>query len=512
MTDHVEVRRGAYYDSVSLMQVSRQVKAADGLSDAQIGMATELNVALLEQYGFAVPDDATPNDVVVALRGDDDAAIERGLAALDEALAQLRAASRGASTGADDVPPRTLGSAAGAAPDAALVVVSVPGEHAFSEAMDAVDHGRSVVLFSDNVSVADEVALKDAAARRGVLVMGPDCGTAVVNGVALGFANRVRRGPVGMIAASGTGAQQVMCLLDVAGVGISHCLGLGGRDLKAEVGGRSASQALAALGDDEDTAQVVVVSKPAAPEVVERLEREAEGLGKPVTWATLGADQPDLTAAVEQALRDGGHEVPQWPLWPGEDPASPVDGSLRGLFCGGTLADEAMFVAGAGLGAIRSNIPLSPDLAIDADAPSEGHVVLDFGDDEMTRGRPHPMIDPSLRLERIVAEGRDASCGVLLLDLVLGYAAHPDPAAELAQAITDARAAARESGRELPVVVSLIGTDEDPQGLTRCAEALQGAGASVFCSNAQATRHAVGLLAGSSSDTPDTSDAGRNDA
>lgn len=493
MTDHVEVRRGAYYDSVSLMQVSRQVKAS-GLSDALIGMATELNVSLMRQNGFEVPAEATPNDVVVALRGDSDEVVAAGLAALDQAFADLRAASRAATTGADDVPPRTVGSAADGAPDARLVVISVPGEHAFAEAMDAVEHGRSVVLFSDNVSVADEVTLKDAAAARGVLVMGPDCGTAVVNGVALGFANRVRRGPVGMVAASGTGAQQVMCLLDIAGVGISHCLGLGGRDLKAEVGGRSAGQALAALGADEATTQIVVVSKPAAPEVVERLEADAAGLGKPVTWATLGAGLPDLTASVEQALRDGGHDVPQWPSWPGEDPAGPVAGSLRGLFCGGTMADEAMFVAGAELGDIRSNIPLRPELAIDPAAASEGHVVLDFGDDEMTRGRPHPMIDPSLRLERIATEAADASCGVLLLDLVLGYGAHPDPAAELADAVGGARETARAAGRELPVVVSLIGTDDDPQGMTRCAEALQAAGASVFCSNAQATRHAVSLL------------------
>ncbi|GAB3623253.1 acyl-CoA synthetase FdrA [Mariniluteicoccus endophyticus] len=495
MTDHVEVRRGAYYDSVSLMQVSREVKAAPGLTDAQIGMATELNVALLRQYGFEVPADATPNDVVVALRGDSDEAIAAGLAELDRSLAALKAASRNAGTAADQVEPRTTASAAENAPDARMVVISVPGDRAFVEAMDAIDQGLSVVLFSDNVPVDQEIALKDAAARRGVLVMGPDCGTAVVNGVALGFANRVRRGPVGMIAASGTGAQQVMCLLDAAGVGISHCLGLGGRDLRAEVGGRSASQALAALAGDEETQQIVLVSKPAAPEVVERLEDEAAGLGKTVTWATLGQGLPDLTASVEDALRAGGHDVPQWPHWPGEDPEQPVDGSLRGLFCGGTLADEAMFVAGEALGDIRSNIPLRDDLGIDAHGAWEGHVVVDFGDDEMTQGRPHPMIDPSLRLERIVDQGSDAGCGVLLLDLVLGYAAHPDPAAEHAEAITKAREAARAAGRELPVVVSLIGTDDDPQGMTRTAEALAAAGASVFCSNAQATRHAIGLLA-----------------
>ena len=494
MTEHVELRRGTYYDSVSLMQISQQVKTTDGVEDAQIGMATDLNVSLLEQSGYQVPAEATPNDVVVALRTDSEESIQRGLQALDAALAALRASARQAGTGAEDVSSRTTASAAQRNPEAAVSVISVPGAHAFVEAMDAVDAGLSVMLFSDNVPVEQEVILKDAAARKGVLVMGPDCGTAVVNGLALGFANVVRRGPVGMVAASGTGAQQVMCLLDQAGVGISHCLGLGGRDLGTTVGGRSASQALAALGADEATEQLLVVSKPADPQVLARLEEQVATIGKPVTWATLGPGLPDLTTQVEDALRAGGHEVPTWARWPGEDASRPVTGKLRGLFCGGTLADEAMFLAEAALGPIRSNLTSDPELAVSPDAPSEGHMVLDFGDDEMTRGRPHPMIDPSLRLDRIRREGSDPTCGVLLLDLLIGHGAHADPAADHAAAIREARAAAAANGRELPVVVSLIGTESDPQGLVRVAEALAAAGASVFASNAQATRHALSQL------------------
>ncbi|MGA4507856.1 FdrA family protein [Propionibacteriaceae bacterium G1746] len=494
MTVHVELRRGAYYDSVSLMQISQQVKVAGGVDDAQIGMATDLNVALLEQSGYVIPEGATPNDVVVALRAASDDAIASGLQALDAALAALRAQARNAGTGADNVPSRTTGSAADHLPGAAYTVISVPGAHAFTEAMDAVDHGLSVMLFSDNVSVEHEVVLKDAAARKGVLVMGPDCGTAVVNGTALGFANVVRRGPIGMVAASGTGAQQVMCLFDLAGVGISHCLGLGGRDLSATVNGRSASQALAALAADGSTDQIVVVSKPADPAVLARLEAEAAGSGKQLTWATLGRGLPDLTTQAEDALRAGGHDVPTWPHWTGADPAHPVPGKLRGLFCGGTLADEAMFIAEEALGPIQSNLTDDPALAMSASATTDQHAVLDFGDDEMTRGRPHPMIDPSLRLDRLRAEGRDATCGVLLLDLLLGHGAHADPATDHAAAIREARAAAAADGRELPVVVSLIATESDPQGMARTAEALAAAGASVFTSNAQATRHAISLL------------------
>jgi FdrA protein len=520
VTDHVEVRSGAYYDSVSLMQVSRQVAGAPGVSAAQVAMATELNLDVIRGMGFDIPAQTHPNDLLVAIRGTDHDGVGAGRAALDNALAALSAAGTSAGGFGDAPIPRTLGRAIDAG-DVTLALVSVPGAYATIEALDAIDRGVSVMVFSDNVPVAQEIWLKDAAADRDVLVMGPDCGTAVVAGVALGFANVVERGPVGIVAASGTGAQQVMALLAAADVGVSHCLGVGGRDLSAAVAGRSTRQALAALATDESTEAIVVVSKPPAPEVVEELEAYAAGLGKSVHWATLGAGRPDLTAAVEALLADLGRAVPTWPTWTGEssedptgqgpsDPPNtggpgtshgvgPVAGGgaarfLRGLFCGGTLADEAMLVASTELGGIRSNIPLSPELALGGDLRADGHVVIDFGDDVLTRGRAHPMIDPSLRMERIAVEAADPTCGVLLLDLVLGHGAHPDPAPELAGVIRAARDTARADGRSLPVVVSLTGTRRDPQGLDRTAAALTTAGAAVFLSNAAAVRHAVSLL------------------
>ncbi len=494
MADHVELRSGAYFDSVTLMQVSRTVASAPGVEAAQVAMATELNLEVIRGMGFDVPDSA-PNDLVVAVRGDEDG-VAAGLSALEGALTQKRSAAGGSGFG-EAPQPRTLGGAVRLS-GADLALVSVPGEHAATEALDAVRAGVSVLVFSDNVPVEDEVRLKDAAARAGVLVMGPDCGTAVVGGVALGFANVVRQGSVGIVAASGTGAQQVMCLLDAAGVGISHCLGVGGRDLSSAVAARSTKQALAALAADPATESVVIVSKPPAPEVLTDLEAYAAGLGKPVHWATLGAGRPDLTAAVESVLgssgASGGTTERDWPDWTGASSDEIGTGSLRGLFCGGTLADEAMLIAAEYLGDVRSNIPLRPDLALGADLRDSGHVVIDFGDDSMTQGRAHPMIDPSLRLERIAAEAADPTCGVLLLDLVLGHGAHPDPAPELADAIRAARETAAAGSRNLPVVVSLTGTTGDPQGLERCAQTLVEAGATVMLSNALATRHAIHLL------------------
>ncbi len=494
MSEIVQIRHGVYVDSVSLMQVSRDVGATPGVTAALVAMATELNLELMRGMGFSADEPTIPNDLLVALRADDDDALAAGLAAVDSTLAALRSA--GASSGGFGAPPppRTLRSAVRAG-GANLALISVPGSSATAEAFDALDAGVSVMLFSDNVPVADEVALKTAAGERGLLVMGPDCGTAVVGGVALGFANAVRRGSVGLVAASGTGAQQVMCLLDAAGVGMSHCLGVGGRDLSVAVGGRSTLQALDALATDEATTSIIVVSKPPAAEVLAAIEAHAATLGRPVHWAILGPGRPDLTASTEAALTADGHAVPRWPAWRGVDADAPVPGALRGLFCGGTLADEAMLVAAAALGDIASNIPLRPELALGADLRSPGHVVIDFGDDALTQGRAHPMIDPTLRMERIAVEAADPTCGVLLLDLVLGYGSHPDPAGELAAAIGSARATAAAAGRELPVVVSLTGVEGDPQGLTACAEILAAAGASVFVSNAAATWHAIRQLA-----------------
>jgi FdrA protein len=372
--------------------------------------------------------------------------------------------------------------------------VSVPGESAFVEAMDAVDAGCDVMVFSDNVPVEQEVALKRAADRAGVLVMGPDCGTAMVAGLGLGFANAVRPGPVGIVAASGTGCQQVMSLLDSAGVGTSAALGVGGRDLSAEVGGLSTRQALRLLDADPATELVVVVSKPPAPQVAAQLEAFAADLDTPVQLALLGPGQPDLTAAVERVLATLNQPEPRWHTW-GCATTERADGWLRGLFVGGTLCDEAMLVAAETLGPIRSNIPLSPDLAVGDELLPAAHVMLDFGDDAMTVGRAHPMIDPTLRLEQLARVAQDPATAVVLLDVVLGHGAQDDPARDLAPAIHDAIATATSAGRALPVVAACIGTERDPQPLGEQAEQLAAAGAYVFASNAAATRHAAALIA-----------------
>ncbi len=482
MTRHVGLRSGAYQDSVTLMQVSREVSDRDGVRAAFVAMATELNLELLVGMGFVAPEGAGPNDMVVAVEAEHDAALEDALSTLDAALSRRPTSSAGEVA----LPPPTV-SAAARRTAANLALVSTPGPVAAIDAADALGAGLDVMVFSDNVSVLQEVALKDLAAAAGLLVMGPDCGTAVVGGVGLGFANVVRPGPVGIVAASGTGAQHLMCLLDGAGIGVTHCLGVGGRDLSVEVAGRSTREAIDRLGADTEVTTIVVVSKPPAEQIAADVTSYARTTDKDVVVGYLGVGRPDLTATAAAVAESLGREWRPPRSWGILRPRPSGRGgrAIRGLYSGGTLCDEAMIIVAQACGPVASNIPLAGHPALDDSLTAAGHTFIDFGDDALTAGRPHPMIDGSLRLDRLRTELADPDVGVVLLDVVLGHAAHPDPAAELAPVIADA---------STPVVVALVGTRDDPQDLERTADRLAAAGALVHASNAEAARSAVDLV------------------
>ena len=482
---HVEVRRGSYVDSVTLMQVSKRVAALDGVTSALVAMATGLNLELAHGMGFDVPA-ASPNEMIVAVEAASEDALGRAVEEVDAALAE---GSRTPSAGFGGAPePVTVGAAA-ARSGATVALISTPGRYAFGDAIDAVDAGLHTMVFSDNVPLEQEVALKEYADRAGVLVMGPDCGTAVLGGVGLGFANVVRPGPVGIVAASGTGAQHLMSLLDGAGVGISHCLGVGGRDLTSHVGGRSTVRALDLLAEDDATEVVVVVSKPPAASVAATVSGHADRLDKPVLFALLGPGRPDLTATARAVVEAVGGTWTAPEHWTGTVPAGRPGGALRGLFAGGTLCDEAMLIAAESLGRIVSNIPLQDSWSLGDDLSSDGHTMIDFGDDRLTQGRPHPMVDGAIRTDRLLTEVADPTAGVVLLDVVLGHGAAADPAGELAGPVR----AATDAG--VPVVVSVVGTRDDPQDLRAQVATLSHAGAWVYLSNAAAARAAVDLLA-----------------
>jgi FdrA protein len=487
VTQTVRVDRGRYHDSVTLMRASAAARDVAGVGTVIAAMGTELNRALLVQAGFP-ESDATADDLVVAVSADG-AAAEEAFAEVDRLLASRAAEAQGAG-GRQQAGPRTVESAATRAPGAAVVLVSVPGPHAYVEAVAALRAGRHVMVFSDGVDVAAEVALKREAGAVGRLVMGPDCGTAILDGVGLGFANVVVPGPVGLVAASGTGAQQLCCLLDGAAIGVRHVLGVGGRDLSSAVGGASTLVALAALDDDPAVEVIAVVSKPPDAAVAEAVVAAAAQCRTPVVLALVGPERPTLTDAAAEVAGVLGVPFAEPQSWrPSEGSGSPRRGPVLGLFSGGTNGAEALVVLEERLGPVRSNLHHDPTRRIGPhDAPRGAHAVLDLGDDELTAGRPHPMFDPAVVADRVTSAGDvPDGAGVVLLDVVLGHGAHPDPSEVLAPALTVARAAGAAT------VAALVGTDGDPQGLERQARALVDAGAIVHRSNARAAAEAAAL-------------------
>jgi FdrA protein len=497
-----EIRPGAYYDSVVLMQLQRSLAALPGVLDAGVVMATPANCELLAA-GDLLPSEARraqSDDLLIVVKAESEAAAAAALAQLDDLLARRRS-----QTG-QSFHPRSLESALKALPQAQWVMVSVPGRYAAAVAEQAVERGRHVFLYSDNVSLADEVALKERARANGLLVMGPDCGTAIVNGVGLGFANRVRRGHIGLIGASGTGLQAVTSRIHQLGEGVSQAIGCGGRDLSAEVGAATTLQALDLLRRDRETAVIVLISKPPAGEVVTRLLATAQAVAKPVVVNFIGYAPParrlgslyfaaTLAEAAELATQLSQAAGTQPAGVPTETKVSPAGaGYLRGLFSGGTLAYEALLALQALLTPIYSNAPITAEQRLADPLRSQGHTILDLGADEFTHGRLHPMLDNELRLRRLRQEAADGEVSLILLDVVLGEGAHPDPAAELAPVIAEIREAAEAAGRRLSVAAIVVGTEEDPQEINSQIQRLAAAGAAVFTDTTAAVEFAAQRL------------------
>ena len=500
MTHH-QIRRGAYYDSVVLMQLQRALSALPGIQDAGVVMATPANLELLSANGFALADIVTtPDDLLIMVRAESDAVATKALDQIDALLARKRALSVDA-----DYQHKSLAAAAQAMPTANWVLVSVPGRFAAQVAHEALDLGKHVFLYSNNVSLADEVALKQSARAKGLLVMGPDCGTAIINGIGLGFANRVRHVGVddatgiGIVGASGTGLQAVTSEIHRLGGSITHAIGTGGRDLKAEVGGITALQALDMLAHDPATAVIAFISKPPSPEVAARLLDATRTIAKPVIIHFIGYPAPaqqldnlyfahNLRETAALAIRIKSQESStksQASRIENQDLASSSLDSwflalgllfVRGLFSGGTLAYESLLALQVVLTPIYSNSPIRPEQALPDARHSVGHCIIDMGEDEFTQGRLHPMMDYDLRLRRIRQEAADPNVGLILLDVVLGEGSHPDPASELAPVIAEVKA----KRPTLEVVIIMIGTDNDAQGQQSQIARLSDAGARVF--------------------------------
>jgi FdrA protein len=490
-----QVRKGLYLDSVALMRFSRTIAALEDVQEAALMMGTPSNRQIMADAGLLDPsgEAAGGGDLIVAIRANNNSSAEH---AAQEALALLDQ-PRAVGAGGNAWRPRTSRAAINQLPGANLALISVPGDFAIAEARKAVRRGLHAMIFSDNVPLDEEVALKREARELGRLVMGPDCGTAIIGGIPLAFANRVRRGDVGIVGASGTGTQEVSCLITRHGGGISHAIGVGGRDLSDAVGGISTLMALEALANDSATKHVVLISKPPSSGVTAKILEKAAGIGKPVTVCFLGADVQPMPVNATQVFSlkdaalnavDGAVDGPMEEAMPTpEFRAGEGRAEIRGLFSGGTLCAEAQAILlGAGV-AVASNAAIpGASSVVDTDL---GHLLLDLGDDAYTKGRPHPMIDPMVRDEPIAVALSDATVAVILVDIVIGLGAHGDPAGHLARSLERDKPA---NGPE--VIASVTGTEADPQVRSFQIAKLQAAGIHVAPTNADAAAWALEVV------------------
>lgn len=512
MADLICVRQNAYYDSVTLMTLSNKLKKMEGVQDAVVSMATDMNKELLAGINLsnAEVEAAGANDLLIAVRADSDGLCQQ----VSEQVDVLLAANGKGGKKKTEQTFRTIAQAKGAEPELNLAVISVAGKYAAREARQALKNDMHVMLFSDNVTVEQEKELKEMAHEKGLLVMGPDCGTAILNGVGLCFANQVRRGDIGMVGASGTGLQEVTVLVDRLGGGVSQAIGTGGRDLSADIGGRMMLDGIDLLDADEATRVIVLISKPPVKEVADKVLARVARCKKPVVVCFIGAaggeDVPgavfakslDDAARKAVALSKGQaleEEAPfQAPaaLLEAAKALAPGQKYIRGLYCGGTLASEALYEIAKECSPVYSNVAKKPEQKMKDLAVSEAHTIIDLGDDAFTVGRPHPMIEPELRNDRLLAEALDPETAVVLLDFELGYGSHEDPAGVAMEAIRAAQEKNLAAGRKVLFVGYILGTDSDFQNYAAQRAALEEAGVVVAGSNLDAVRMALAAVNG----------------
>ena len=509
------VKKNEYHDSVSLMRLSSELNQLEGVQESAAIMATDVNKELLVEPGLLTPEaqEARANDLVVVVEAESQESMDEAL----DRVGQLLARTEGQTEQAEQALPRTLTEALQQSQQANLVLISTPGPYAATEAYRALQEGLHVFMFSDNVSVEDEIMLKQLARQRGLLMMGPDSGTAIINGHPLGFANLARRGRIGIVAASGTGTQEVSSLIHRLGEGVSQAIGVGSRDLSEAVGGTMMSMGLEALVNHRQTQVIVLISKPPAPNIAHRLLEQVQKIPKPVVVNFLGGDLREINkngavpaftledaAAQAVSMARGQEAEPVFFSQAVEQINAIVEREtagmkeqqqwVRGLFSGGTFTSEAQLLLRDMVGKIYSNVPLQPELKLEPHHPSRENTLLDLGSDEYTVGRPHPMIDFRTRVEAIKREAEDPGTAVILLDVVLGFGAHEDPAGELVPAIRLAKESAQKDGRSLAVVASICGTDQDIQNRDEQVKHLAESGVIIMESNAQAARLS-GLIA-----------------
>lgn len=507
MTVQVVVKANTYFDSVSLMSLSTKANQIEGVEQAIIAMGTEMNKEVIRNVGLMTQEveEAKTSDLMIVVKAESEEMCESAFDSIEELLTKKNTPSKGTS----EVKYSTVKSAAENIPDANLAIIAVNGMYAPREARKALENNLHVMMFSDNVSIEDEIALKRLAHEKGLLMMGPDCGTAIIGNVALCFANAVRKGNIGIVGASGTGSQELSVRIHEFGGGITQLIGTGGRDLSEEVGGIMMLDGIKALQEDEATKVIVLVSKPPAPSVEEKVLAQIKKSSKPVVVWFVGGDEEKVTKAGGHFAKMSKEAALKAVLLAGADESKinkralnlplveevraklkPEQKYIRGLFSGGTLCDEAMHIAMEKFDNVYSNIQREAEFRLKDVKVSQEHTFIDFGDDQFTQGKPHPMIDPSTRIERFIQEAKDPSVGVIVMDFVLGFGAHEDPVGAMLPAIIEAKQLAEDEGRHLEIIGYILGTELDSQNIEGQINKLLAAGATHASSSQNA-----GLLA-----------------
>ncbi|HPN31419.1 MAG TPA: acyl-CoA synthetase FdrA [bacterium] len=504
--------KNRYFDSVMLMSIANNASKSKGVKNLAAMMATENNKEVLRNTKMIdkTGEPAEPNDLLVCIDAEAEEFFEPALKKFKELLENKSAAE----DKSDKIELTSVSDGIKEFSDSNLVIFSIPGPFVKREAKLALTAGKNVMIFSDNVTVQEELELKQFAREKGLIVMGPDCGTAIINGKGLAFANAIPIGKIGIIGASGTGIQQVSCILANKGYGVKHAIGLGGRDLSKQIGGISMLTALDAMEKDGDIELVILISKPPFPEVEKKIFDRLKNYKKKVVVNFLKGDESEckkrripFAATLETAANLAISVLENKPFEQKEfdSDKKEIDKTVksardkigtskyvRGLYSGGTLCDEALFIMSQFGLEVYSNIPLSPELKLKNANESYKNSLIDLGDDEFTKGRPHPMIDYTLRCKRIVQESEKKDTGIILLDIVTGFGSHLNPAEPLEEAIKQSL----KNNPNLVFVASICGADNDIQNIKEIRKKLQKLGVILMPTNSQAAKLTVLILKG----------------
>ncbi len=514
------IMSGTYMDSTFLMSVSKQVNGIEGVRKAVAVMGTDMNKTVLKDFGALNEETEKTggNDLIIAVDADESVEAEAIKDFVKEIVDKKNNPPKG------EAQEKTFPSLdalleSGEKPN--LAIISIPGEYAAAEALNALENGMHVFIFSDNVPLEDALEKKKLGREKNQLVIGPGPRTSDIDNVSIGLMSKVRKGSIGIVAASGSGLQEVAVLAHQFGHGISQAIGTGGRDLSEQVGGSTMLHGLSLLEEDEETKVIVLVSKPPHPKTASKIYAEVKKSKKPVVIFFLGGNADEVRASgayfaltLEEAARmavdldDGKTPVIENCVEKYKSELMPLAAEerelfigekkyLRGVFCGGTHSEEAVTLLQDFVPNMHSNISFGKVDLLENSNFSLENTLVDMGDEEFTKGKPHPVMDPSILNDRLIQESEDKDVGVILFDLILGTSAvHPDPVGTIEETLRTIKEKAKAENRHICMVASICGTDIDPQGLENQTRRLENIGVNVLLSNCKAALFAGLVVAG----------------